>query len=319
MTTVKILMTTYNGGEFISEQIESLQSQTYEKWNLVIHDDGSTDETPSILARFAKSDTRISVEEKLPKHLGAKQGFHELLKHTSADYYFFCDQDDVWLPNKIGLSIAAMQKLTGPGLVYTDLRVVDQNLKTLQASMRVSAHYSKNTNYAHLLVQNCVTGCTVVINDDLKRLVVSQNLKDAAMHDWWYALNASARGQMMLLDEATILYRQHGNNAVGAEVPMWRRALRIDARKESLKRIYDIQIQAESLIAQSVPVKAVDQGATKLVASLLTANRFSVSYQILRHGTLKTGILKNLIFLFLIITRPRNIDSYLKRKTQSVC
>ncbi|WP_125704632.1 glycosyltransferase family 2 protein [Lacticaseibacillus daqingensis] len=309
MTKVVVLMATYNGANFIREQIQSIQAQDFTEWKLHIHDDGSTDATVSLIQTMAAVDSRICLEDSLPKHLGAKQGFHELLKMVTADYYFFSDQDDVWLPKKISQSLKQIRTLTGPALVYTDLTVVDQTLQTLQPSMHRANQYPNQLDFNHLLVQNSVTGCTVVLNEELKQIVCAQSIIPAAMHDWWYALVAAARGQLVYLNEATILYRQHGNNVVGATTPLWKRALRLDAKRQATSRLREVQRQAGAIRAQGVAIKSTDQADVQIVSTLLTAGRWRTVWALGTRRILKTGVLKNLLFFVLILTRPRASSS----------
>lgn len=305
MGRATILMATYNGAEYVREQIRSIQAQDEPDWELLIHDDGSTDNTVAIIDEIAAADPRV--KRVLPDvlHLGSKAGFHRLLQEAEADYYFFCDQDDFWLPNKISLSLAAIENVHGPALVYTDLTIVDADLTEIAPSMHRASRYPDVQTYAQLLVQNSVTGNTVCMNAALKQLVVKQSIADAAMHDWWYALNAAARGQLVYLDQPTVLYRQHGHNVVGAEQSMLQRALHSDARQNSLRGFAQLQLQAQALIAAQVPQQSADQHATETVSQLLTAPRLKTIVRLARQGSVKSGLLKNLLFFVLILTRPR--------------
>ena len=132
------------------------------------------------------------------------------------------DDDDVWRPDKIAVTLAEMRRLEAvvgeetPVLVHTDLAVVDRQLRTVSASLarsqRLAAH---ETRLARLLVQNSVTGCTVMVNRALANLV-GEPFDGIAMHDWWLALIASAFGHLAFVDVPTVQYRQHGHNTVGA-------------------------------------------------------------------------------------------------------
>ena len=142
-----------------------------------------------------------------------------------ADYVMFCDQDDVWHPDKVRLTLRLMEQVETdpslPVLVHTDLRVVDGELREMDPSFQ---HYSgldgHRLSLPQLLVQNVVTGCTVMINRSLARLACRPVEEgDMLMHDWWLALIAAAMGRAVFLDRATIDYRQHGGNVVGAKDP----------------------------------------------------------------------------------------------------
>ena len=132
-------MATYNGSCFVGEQIESIQSQTYRNWRLLVSDDCSTDGTLDVVKRFACIDSRIQIISEGVKHGGAKENFFSLMRHSDSRYCMFCDQDDVWLPEKISNTFASMRRLEGeyqdvPLLVFTDMKVVDGNLATIHES-----------------------------------------------------------------------------------------------------------------------------------------------------------------------------------------
>jgi hypothetical protein len=143
------------------------------------------------------------------------------LDAAQSDYLMFCDHDDVWLPHKIAMSLKRMSELEAalgnhtPILVHTDLAVVDHELKPLFPSFsrreKLSAHRS---NFRQLMMQNNVTGCTMLLNKALYE-IARPVPHDAAMHDWWIALVAAAFGEISYIDSATVLYRQHERNSVG--------------------------------------------------------------------------------------------------------
>ena len=135
---VNILLSTYNGEQYLKEQVKSIQDQTYQNWQLLIRDDGSTDGTVEIIQELVAQDERIRfINQGAIENLGVIKSFHALLKYEKADLYCFSDQDDVWLPDKIALQVAEAAKHPQevPLLVYTDLKVVDENLNVQHESM----------------------------------------------------------------------------------------------------------------------------------------------------------------------------------------
>ena len=125
---VNIVLSTYNGAKFLSEQIDSIQAQTFTDWQLLIRDDDSSDKTRDIIVSYMLQDERIKfINEGDHTNLGVINSFYKLIKHDSADYYFFCDQDDVWLPEKMAtmLAEATRHDASQPLMVYMDLSVVD--------------------------------------------------------------------------------------------------------------------------------------------------------------------------------------------------
>lgn len=220
---IDILMATYNGELYIKEQIESILNQTYKDWKLYIRDDKSKDQTLNVIKKYTKEypDKIILIEDNLGG-LGAKKNFSQLLKYSKNEYCMFCDQDDVWLQDKIKISLDEIQKAESvydkstPILVHTDLKVVNEKLEIINESYwQFQGLDSKYSGLNKLLVENNITGCTVIINKSLKSKV-QEVPEEAIMHDWWIGLVAGTLGKIIQIDNKTILYRQHSNNVVGA-------------------------------------------------------------------------------------------------------
>jgi len=220
MKQVIILLSTYNGEKYLKEQLNSLFAQTYQDIKIIARDDGSSDNTVDILKQY---DIEL-IDSGC--NLGAKKSFEVLLKYainnTKADYFMFCDQDDVWNKNKVEKSLMKIvglekQYSNMPILVHTDLTLVDEKLNLIHFSFWKYAHVFPYFNsFNRLLVQNCITGCTMMINKNLAKL--SLPIADGAiMHDWWIGLVASKFGKISSIEESTILYRQHNNNTIGAK------------------------------------------------------------------------------------------------------
>ena len=221
--SIAILMATFNGEKYIREQIESILHQSNQDWELFIHDDGSTDQTVEIIRQYEEANpNKIHVVEGSAAG-GAKKNFIYLMKNVSAPYIMFSDQDDVWLDEKIEKTydtIRQTEKRTGkekPVLAFTDLKVVDQELNTVAERMSKSQQLNpRRTTFKESLIQNVVTGCTLMINRSCaEKSLAGFDMDKIIMHDWWLALVASYFGKITYVDEPLILYRQHGDNSVG--------------------------------------------------------------------------------------------------------
>ena len=221
MSKISILLSTYNGEKYLKEQLNSLFSQTYKNFEIIVRDDGSSDKTLDVLKCY---DVKLLFSD---GNIGIKKSFETLLlyayENSDADYFMFCDQDDIWNDDKIEKTLEEMKKLEKlygnniPLLVHTDLEVVDENLKTISNSMWKSQHINPKSNSLNkLLIQNTITGCTTMINRAtvLKSLPISLN---AIMHDWWIGLFVASFGKIGFLEETTIKYRQHGKNDTGTK------------------------------------------------------------------------------------------------------
>lgn len=223
---IAIVLASYNGEKYISDQINSIINQSYPDWHLFIRDDASSDSTLELEKEFVnKYPERITVYSNQTVYHGPKHNFFYLSKialNRGYKYIMFCDQDDVWKKDKVKSTYLKMKNIEKnaniPTLVHSDLEVVDENLNVLGTSfMNYRALDPTTKDLNHLLIQNNVTGCTMMVNHALlEKALQFKNMDLVAMHDWWFALIACIYGDIGFLEKSTICYRQHGGNVVGA-------------------------------------------------------------------------------------------------------
>lgn len=220
---VTVLLAAFNGEKYIAAQLDSIINQTYRNIKIIVRDDGSTDSTPDIIKHYCEVYPDIISLCPTNEPTGSAAGnFFKLLEMHRDNYIMFCDQDDIWLPNKIELTLNAMKNAEAqnpnlPILVHTDLIVADSKLQRISNSFMKFQKLSPNRyELNHMLMQNNITGCTVMINQELhEKLFVYP--EGCAMHDWWIGIVAAAFGKIVFLSTPTILYRQHSGNEVGAK------------------------------------------------------------------------------------------------------
>ena len=221
---ISILMATYNGEPYIAEQIESLLAQTVQDFTLYIRDDCSTDGTYEIAQAYAHAHPGKIFASRSEENSGsAKHNFMRMMVEYRDDYLMLCDQDDVWLPDKVEKTLKKLQEMERkhgsetPLLAHTDLRVVDEELRVMEPSFIKAMHADYNkTGLNQLLVQNTLTGCTAMYNCALAELLTKEP-PYMVMHDWWLMLVVAAFGRIGHSGEQTILYRQHQGNQIGAK------------------------------------------------------------------------------------------------------
>ena len=219
---VAILMATYQGERFLKEQLDSLFAQSYKDWTLYVHDDGSSDATMSILESYHSHYPNMVILD-YPSQHGAKNNFFSMIERVDADYYFLCDQDDVWLPEKIETEIVQMMLLEKqhpnlPLLVCSDAFVVDEQLSIISSSLwRSSGKYPELlSTFSALGAIDYVTGCTMLFNRAVKNSIGVPSVW-ATMHDAWIALSVMKAGGIIFpISTPLMKYRQHSSNTLGA-------------------------------------------------------------------------------------------------------
>jgi glycosyltransferase involved in cell wall biosynthesis len=300
---IDIVMATYNGEAYLAEQIESLIAQNYTDWRLIIGDDGSTDRTLEIIGDYKKKcGDKIIFVGINAGNMGACQNFGSLLHQSGSDYCMLCDQDDVWLPEKIQLTLGKMRELEEsfgvdePLLVHSDLTVVDEDLRVLADSGWRSQEIDpvKGCSLNRALVQNVPTGCTMMANKKLRDIALPIP-GEAIMHDWWLTLVAAAFGRIGYVKDPTLLYRQHGENVSGAQIWGIARILKRLLNVRNTRNILlDIQKQAGAFLKMYHDDLAPrDRVLIDIFATLSGRSFLERRYYIVKYGFWHTGLVRN--------------------------
>jgi glycosyltransferase involved in cell wall biosynthesis len=215
---ISVVLTSYNREHFILEQLDSIIAQTYGNWELIIVDDCSTDESKEIIQEFIKknSDKKITFI-KNEKNIGVAKNFEKGLQIASGEYVAVCDSDDVWLDDKLEKELRFL-KSGNFGMVYSDLVVVDENLKVIKKSFIQSclSYFcsQKHDSFDELINDNHIVGPTILFDAKLKQKIIP--FSEHAIQDFWITIVCSLFSTIGFLDEPTVLYRQHSGNMVGA-------------------------------------------------------------------------------------------------------
>lgn len=220
---VVVLMSTYNGEQFVVQQLRSILEQLPADGRILVRDDGSTDATVERVQGVG--DSRISVVR--GDNLGFAASFLRLLSGVPADsrMIMFADQDDVWLPTKVERAWKALAALPDTAALYCSAQMLaDERLRPLHATQR----WPIKPSFQNALSENIVTGCTAALNPAAIALLRQAGVPDQVrFHDWWMYLVVSAFGAVIFDPEPTLLYRQHGANQIGHGAGWWGRQLRI--------------------------------------------------------------------------------------------
>ena len=300
---VSVAMAVYNGEAYLSEQIDSILCQMTGWDELVISVDPSTDASKEIVLKYAAKDSRVRLADGPGR--GIIANFTNALALAVGEYIFLSDQDDIWERHKIANTLERMTDMEAqagpeePLLIFTDLQVVEANMKPVAVSfMHFSKLDGRRTALHQLLIQNVVTGCTVLINGSLKKLALEHITDDRVlMHDWWFAIVASAMGTISYIDEQTVMYRQHGGNIIGAKNTrsigyIFRKMLaNYELKKSIMKTTQQAQLLFENFGERLSPDT---QRLVKGYAELYTKGKLRRLVFMFRHRTLKYGLMRKL-------------------------
>lgn len=218
---IAVLLSTFNGQQWLPQLLDSLSKQTI-AFELIWRDDGSVDDSVALVRAFEFENLTELKHSEESQNVGACASFGILMQaalSSSAEIFFFADQDDVWRPEKLERVAATFARLDNQcaHLVHHDLRVVDHAGREMSASLwRYMALIPAATELRYYLTRNSVTGCSAAFNRALLEAAYPMPVA-ANMHDWWLALVASAIGQITVITDCLVDYRQHGANALGAK------------------------------------------------------------------------------------------------------
>lgn len=201
---VSVCLACYNGERYIAEQLQSVLAQLMPTDEVIVCDDASTDKTVDVVRGIG--DARIRIYQNKAS-LGIVRNFEQALQNAQHDCLFLCDQDDVWLPNKVERMLAALADAV---MVVSDCRVVDAQLETLHPSF--FALRGSRPGIANNLWRNAYLGCCIAFKRSLlpRALPIPANVP---MHDMWLGLVAQTLGRVTFLPEVLSLYRRHGGAA----------------------------------------------------------------------------------------------------------
>ena len=292
---IEILMATYNGEKYISEQIDSIINQTCKNWKLLIRDDGSQDKTLEILEGYEKRDKRINILRDIKGNLGFVKNFEELLKNSSEEFIMFSDQDDYWIENKLENYINELGTLSEkeqkmPLLIHSNSFVCDENLNVKKKEFinsKIAAHYKKNSYFFSYIVQ----GSTVLINKELMDIGLPF-LKNVTLHDRYFHLLAEFFGKRIFISKSLIKYRQHGGNEIGAKGSIIKKILKKRYFEQSdrelileIKEKYKGKIEKEKIKLINKYLEVTDRNQNRMM-------RFIKSFKF------KMSIKKRIFILF---------------------
>ena len=322
-STVFIVLASFNGANYLVEQLESLVNQTESDWKLLVRDDRSTDGTKEIVQQFMWKDERVQLLDDTDSDSGSALINFSILLHAAneqgAEYIFCCDQDDVWEPNKLELMLGRLKELEGekkaPSLLHHDLTVVDELLKPMADSFvdMMQLQPSNENNPQRLISRNEVTGCAMACNRALLEIALPIS-NQAVMHDWWLALCAGYFGRLAFMPEKLVLYRQHEDNTIGAKsfwhglnpftnwVAGWRRG-----DEEFISTVKQARAFRNAM-SDRLESNPTAYATLDLYAGLVAATRWQRIKALREFGLWRSHWLLNVVLIMRMLLLPRNAE-----------
>ena len=304
---VHIVLATYNGERYIREQIDSILANTVKDISIEICDDGSADQTVKIAREYAEKHACIHVHEN-EKNLGYVKNFIAGIRRSRSPYLMLCDQDDIWDPDKIARTLAAMKGLEHecgndvrrPLLIFTDAVNYDSETGKTLGSFHKNSHLNaEKTDPAHLLMENKCIGCTVMVNAAVLPYLETVP-EEVRVHDWWLALICSHFGKICYLNETTLHYRQHRGNMIGGSGffhYLKNRVSNIKKQRLALEQTFAQGRAFYRLFEKELPSGDCPAAA---FARMREAGFLRRRWYVIRYRFYKSGLLRNIALFFLL-------------------
>lgn len=301
MAEVQVLLSTWNGEQWLAELLDSLERQTFTDWELLVRDDGSADRTVKLLLGWQQRHPEKMVYFDVDgTHLRSTASFSHLVTASSAPYLMFCDQDDVWFPEKIEVeynAARALRKVHGeqlPLLVHTDLALVNENKLMMAGSFWEWRGLDVHQQKQDYLLTNTVTGCATLFNRAAadKAFPVPEGVQ---YHDRWLGLVCAWFGVVHPVSQASLFYRQHEQNAVGAGLTNYQHV-----SPDSIpERVANWSAQAEIFLKRfGDELNTKDYRLIEALADLRHLKGWERRKHIVRHRLFKRGVAANLALLW---------------------
>lgn len=271
---ISVAMASYNGSQFILEQVESILSQTVMPFEIVIVDDASSDDTTRLiqsLSQSSKIPVRLIVNE---RNLGSTASFGRAILECKGDWIALADQDDVWLPNKLQ-TLIHKAVCDHCDAVFSDAELVDEDLRSLNKRLLDNSRITRSMRKAFrdgnafgaLMRYNIVTGATMMFRSTWKDRVTP--VASGWVHDYWMALIIASSGRIGLCEEPLILYRQHGRNQIGANAGL---SSELNRSFSKSREAYLVEANQFARIRESLEAKGI--GNPSIIANFENKERF---------------------------------------------
>lgn len=243
-------MSTYNGDDYIEEQIESIYQQTYSKIQLYVRDDGSE---PAFLEKLQTLQKKYKFSLLLGENVGFLKSFFMLLEQVEdADYYAFADQDDIWLPQKISDAVKWMESNDNAiPLLYHGAYEIRNSRREVTGCFKYS---DDGYDFRRSITENHYSGFAMVVNRTMREKMLKVDQERIQYHDWWAANIALGLGKAHFSSTVCAIHRAHENNVtkitLGRRIAWFWNSLRqeseIHCRMTEFKRLFNDELSSEN-------------------------------------------------------------------------
>lgn len=320
---IAILLSTFNGEKYVEQQVESIITQTYKNIEIFIRDDNSSDKTLKILNDLSGKYQIVHILDSMKnENVGVTKSFFKLLMSIDADYYMFCDQDDVWMNDKVEKTLERMIEVdtkSVPTLVHTNLLLVDSELNVIRKDI-----WGKNpsTDVKDLMFTNNAAGCTMMINNQMKEVIRNDFdlISSMFMHDWWIVLIAAGFGINEFMSDETMLYRQHNGNVVGGNDGVIARIDRIFKINNEFKRSKKILQQINAFYGRHMSdLNPEDSLYMSKYANVVNNSSSLTNCKVLmKYKPRKSSIGGNLMLTFFMLFFPKKLVQVNNKKSRKI-
>ena len=304
---IDVLLATYNGGEYLSEFLDSLAKQEGVSINLYVSDDNSNDNTLQIVNSYHKSFNSLKIVS--GPEIGPAGNFFSLLGQGNSEFTAFADQDDIWEKDHLIKSIGRIEKYgETPALTFCDVYEFYDD----QSKNRVWPNLVAEPTITQIVVQNFARGCTLVFNRSSKNLLLEKQVKEVIMHDWWLYLLIASCGEVVYSQTSEIQYRVHDGNFIGVN----RKSRKF---RERLKEPWTTIDQLEQLL-HNYHSQMKDFERTQLLefyGLFLKSTRLRIGYILKFKGRLRSNILDEIKIRVAIALLPYESKSPLTSQIKS--
>ena len=296
---IDVLLATYNGEKFLLEFLESLVKQSEVRINLIVGDDGSTDKTLSIIESFIGRFSSLVIYRNT--RLGPLSNFRFLLSKSQALFIAFADQDDVWNSNHLRDSVIRVQQFNSNNPTLSVCSTLSFGVKIKDSAIFPKCFlpdFRKNLYF----FENAFRGCTMVINDKLREVLLKSNWHDAVMHDWWIFLTALYSGKVNYVLEPEVNYRIHSANVIGEPT-----------LNDKVKKVWKIAVDKDwAPLRQAIgflddPIQSMSEierlNLSNLTAALIGRSNIISAFRVVLNSRFRASTLQNMALKLLLLIR----------------